>query len=127
MIRPYIKMKVRQKSLWRSKNVKLSGRTKKFANMRAAKEHKRLARLARDEPPPDLSHTYMPRTTPPLFVVSIRCRDGERVSLPIHETPHGLSVSATLAGRKVACVIANYRPEKFKSHRLPPAGSALFA
>jgi len=103
-------MKVRQKSHWRSANNK---RAKMFARMRAAKERKRLERAFRDEPAPDLSHVFTPPSPTPLFVVSIRCRDGERVSLLIHELPHGLSVSPTLAGRKVAAVLANYRPKEF--------------
>jgi hypothetical protein len=100
-------MGVRRKSLWRSANNK---RAKMFARKRAAKERKRLARVAREEPWPDVSHVARPASTPPLFIVTIRCRDGASCSMRIHETPHGLTISPTLAGRKVACVLANYRP-----------------
>lgn len=51
-----------------------------------------------------------PHRATPLFTVTIRCCDGQSASIQIHETPFGLSVSPTLAGRKVACVIQNYRP-----------------
>lgn len=100
-------MKVRRKSLWRSQNNK---HARKRANQRAAKERIRLERLARDEPMPDVSGTFVPKRLAPLFVVSIRCRDGERVTLPVHEIPGGLSVSPTAAGRKVAAVLKHYRP-----------------
>ena len=78
--------------------------------MRAAKERIRMDRADREEPMPDLSHVTMPRHAAPLFVVSIRCRDGQRVTLPISETPHGLSISATLAAQKVFHVLSKYRP-----------------
>lgn len=100
-------MKVRRKSLWRSRN----NRHAKFrANQRAAKECKRLARVAREEPMPATAHCVMPPRLGPLFVVTVRCRDGARVRLPIHELPNGLSISPTLAGRKIAAILANYRP-----------------
>ena len=81
--------------------------------MRAAKERKRMERALRDEPMPDCSHVIIPKAARPLFVVTIKCRDGEKVVLPIHKTSWGsLSISPTLAGKKVACVLANYRPAK---------------
>lgn len=86
-------------------------RAKKFANMRAAKERKRMERAARDEPMPDCSHVIIPKAAEPLFVVSVKCSDGEKVTLPIHATSCGrLSVSPTLAGRKIAAILTNYRP-----------------
>jgi hypothetical protein len=101
-------MQVRRKSLHRSLNNK---RAKKFANMRAAKERKRLERLASEDVVPDMSHVWTPKALLPLFTVTIRCRDGASASLRIHEGAWGgLSISPTLAGRKVACVLANYRP-----------------
>ena len=100
-------MKVRRKSLWRSTNAK---RAKKFSNMRAAKERKRLARLAAPAQMPDTSHTYLPPRIKPLFVITIRCRDGERVRLLVREGPHGLLPSATTVARKVAAVLTHYRP-----------------
>lgn len=114
-------MKVRRKSLHRSTNAK---RAKKFANMRAAKERKRLARLA--SPPPALcpmceAHGAGPcrdcdgdyaaiRAARPLFVITIRCRDGACERLKIYDGPFGIHPSATAASRKVAAVLANYRP-----------------
>lgn len=106
-------MKVMRKSLHRSANAK---RARKFANMRAAKERKRLARVAREEPLPDLSHCPpMPQGKPSGFRVSITCiDDGERVSFVAARGPFGLTVSPSLAGRKVAAVLANYTPVQFR-------------
>lgn len=82
-----------------------------FANMRAAKERKRLEQLAAEPAMPDRSHAWTPKALPPLFTVTIRCRDGASASIRIHDGVFGgLSISPTLAGRKVACVLANYRP-----------------
>lgn len=102
-------MKVRRKSLHRSANAK---RAKKMAAMRAAKERKRLVRLAAEPTLPDTAHTYRPPPLAPLFVVTIRCRDGERVQLRLFENLHGrgLTPSATLAARKIAAVLTHYRP-----------------
>lgn len=100
-------MKVRRKSLWRSQNAK---HARKFANMRAAKERLRLARLAAPVEMPDTSATYQPRRLKPLFVITIRCRDGERVRLLVREGPHGLLPSATTVARKVAALLTHYRP-----------------
>lgn len=102
-------MKVRRKSLHRSANAK---RAKKFAAMRAAKERKRLARVAAEPTMPHTAHTYQPKLPTPLFVVTIRCRDGERVQLRLFENLHGcgLTPSATLAARKIAAVLTHYRP-----------------
>lgn len=100
-------MKVRRKSLWRSQNTK---RARKFANMRAAKEHKRLARVAAEVIPLRAPACPRPPTPKPLFVITVRCRDGESVRLKIREGMHGLMPSASLAGRKIAAIVANYRP-----------------
>lgn len=70
-------MKVRRKSLWRSANSK---RAKFRANQRAAKERKRLERLAAEPVMPDMSHVWTPKALPPLFTVTIRCRDGATAS-----------------------------------------------
>ena len=61
---------------------------------------------------PDTAHTYRPPPLAPLFVVTIRCRDGERVQLRLFENLHGrgLTPSATLAARKIAAVLTHYRP-----------------
>lgn len=85
-------------------------RAKKFANMRAAKERKRLARLSAERTMPDMAHVYDPKPSAPLFVITIRCRDGARERLRIYERDGGLSISATMAGRKIAAAVAHYRP-----------------
>lgn len=51
-------MKVRRKSLWRKQNSK---RVRKFSNMRAAKERKRLARAFAEPVLPDASAVPLPR------------------------------------------------------------------
>ena len=105
-------MKVRRKSLWRSKNV--ARRFKQRAQMRAAKERKRLARVAREEPMPDTSHVCVHRGKPSGFRVVITCLDdGERVQFTAARSPWGaLLISPTLAGRKVAAVLQHYTPAK---------------
>jgi hypothetical protein len=102
-------MKVRRKSLHRSRNGKL---WKKRANQRAAKERKRLARAASPAPltvyPFTDTHSY-PKPTG--FRVIIECLDdGERVQFTTGRGPHGLTISPTLAGRRVACVLRHYLP-----------------
>ena len=104
-------MKVRRKSLWRSENVKR--RLRMRANQRAAKERIRLERLARDEPVPDTSHIIGHRIKPSGFRVTVECLDdGERVSFTSTRLPWGLSISPTLAGRKVTTVLKFYEPVK---------------
>jgi hypothetical protein len=100
-------MKVRRKSLWRSQT---NTSVRKFANMRAAKERKRLARLSAEVARPDLSHVPRPRRPIPLFVVTIRCRDGESVALRVHDFPERLLPSPTAVAKKVAAVLTHYRP-----------------
>lgn len=100
-------MKVRRKSLHRSTNAK---RAKKFANMRAAKECKRMARLTAPVEMPDTSRAYQPPRLKPLFVVTIRCCDGAFERVRIYDGLFGLSPSATAVAKKVAAVLANYRP-----------------
>lgn len=108
MNQPRPKPQVRRKSLHRRANVK---RALRFARMRAAKERIRLERLARDEPMPDTSHVVTPRIKPSGFRVTIQCLDdGERVSFTATRLPWGLSISPTLAGRKVATVLRHYLP-----------------
>ena len=102
-------MKVRRKSLWRSENIKRHLKTR--LNQRATKERKRLARVAREEPMPDTSHVVMSPRKPSGFRVTIECLDdGERVSFTASRPPWGLSISPTLAGRKVFTVLSHYTP-----------------
>lgn len=101
-------MKVRSKSLWRSKNV--AQRFRYRANQRAAKERKRIERAMREEPMPDMSHVAIHPHKPSGFRVTVECLDdGERVSFTASRLPWGLSVSPTLAGRKVAAVLQHYQ------------------
>lgn len=96
-----------RKSRWRSLNQK---RARKRANQRAAKERKRLATAAA-EPDYPVELQPAPRAKPSGFRVTITCLDdGESVSFTSANTPLGLSISPTLAGRKVAAVLANYLP-----------------
>lgn len=105
-------MKVRRKSLWRSQNVKLAIKRR---NQRAAKDRLRLARAQRGEKIPSASTAPQPGRLKPLFVVTIRCLDGESVRLKIYENPWGgLSPSATSASLKIAAILKNYRPHPFK-------------
>lgn len=114
-------MKVRRKSRWRSENI--ARHFRKRANQRAAKERKRLERAAREEVMPEMSHVVLPRLKPSGFRVTIECLDdGERASFTSTRLPWGLSVSPTLAGRKVATVLKEYQPApatKPKSHPTP--------
>ena len=100
-------MRVRRKSLWRSKNSK---NARKFANMRAAKERKRIEGLSAEPVMPDMAHVYWPKPTKPLFVVTVRCRDGEFVRIKIHDGLSALAPSPTEVLRRIGCVIKNYRP-----------------
>lgn len=105
---PYREMKVRRKSLWRSQNNKLAIKRR---NQRAAKERLRLARAAMPVAMPDTSHTPKVARLKPLFVVTVRCRDGESVKIKLYENPwDGLSPSATSAAQKVAMILKKYRP-----------------
>ena len=84
-----------------------------FANMRAAKERKRIERLTAEPIMPDTSHIVAPRIKPSGFRVTVECLDdGERVSFTASRLTWGLSVSPTLAGKKVSKVLSNYFPQK---------------
>ena len=120
-------MKVRRKSLHRSANAK---RAKKFAAMRAAKERLRQERATAPLMCPmckihgggpclqcDHLNRRRGKTTVdtvraarPLFVITIRCRDGAVERVRVHEGLHGLHPAATTVGRQIAAVLGNYRP-----------------
>lgn len=108
---PTSKTQVRRKSRHRSANSK---RAKKFRAMRAAKERKRIERAQRAEPMPDMSHVVIPARKLSGFRVTITCLDdGECVRFTAQRSPWGgFSISPTLAGRKVASVLANYKPNE---------------
>lgn len=101
-------MNVRRKSLHRSRNGKL---WKKRANQRAAKERKRVERAMMEPVLPDTSHVPIPKFKPSGFRITIECLDdGEKASFITARGPHGLLISATDCGRRVASVISNYTP-----------------
>jgi hypothetical protein len=105
---PHTEKQVRRKSHWRSKNC---GRAARFAKMRAAKERKRMERVYHEEVMPDVRK--MPYSRPrPLFVVTIKCRDGETARCDVFDGPFGVTPSASIVARKIACIIRNYRPIK---------------
>lgn len=92
----------------RSANLK---RAKHRANQRAAKERKRMERAMREEPNTCPQGIAMPRLKPSGFRVTVECLDdGARVSFTASRLPWGLSVSPTLAGKRVATVLKEYIP-----------------
>ena len=103
-------MTIRRNSRWRSEN--LRRHVRKRANQREAKERRRVARLTAELIMPDTSHVRCPRARASGFRIQITCLDdGERVSFTATRTPwDDLSVSPTLAGRKVATVLREYQP-----------------
>jgi len=94
---------------------RLRKRAEKFARMRAAKETKRVAGLTAEPVMPDFSHCTVPIGKPSGFRVTIECLDdGERSSFTSFRSPWGdqeLSISPTLAGKKVAQVLTHYVPQ----------------
>ena len=108
-------MKVRRKSIHRKRN-----------NQRAAKTKMRLERVAHATLPEytdtmivnaaKFSKREMLATRRSGFRVIIICHDdGQRVQFDAMNTPYGLTISPTLAGRKVATVLANYKPLNTKN------------
>lgn len=71
-----------------------------------------MERAARDAIMPVFAAQQSPRhhAPAPLFTITVRCRDGERVAFSTTEAVHGLTVSPTKCGAKIAAIIANYRP-----------------
>lgn len=60
---------------------------------------------------PGTSHVVLPRAKPSGFRVVITCLDdGERVQFTAFRTPWGLSISPTLAAKKVFVVLSEYTP-----------------
>lgn len=103
-------MNVRRKSIHRKRN-----------NQRAAKARKRLDRVAHISSPEytdavnvnaaKFSGREILATKRSGFRVIVICHDdGERVQFDAMNVPYGLTISPTLAGRKVAMVLANYKP-----------------
>ncbi len=90
----------------------------KRANQRAAKERHRIARAAFAASPEYAEqliagNTPLPKRKPSGFRVTIECLDdGERVQFTTAHGPHGLTVSPTLAGKKVSAILSFYKPEK---------------
>lgn len=106
---------VRRKSLHRRKNC---AHAKHRANQRAAKERIRLDRAARDyDHAPEIAEAVRcaasVSTKALRFRVTVEClSDGAKASFTTAEGPHGLTISPTLAGRRVAAVLMHYRPAK---------------
>ncbi len=101
-------MEVRRKSIHRKRN-----------NQRAAKERHRIARAtfaASPEYAEQLTsgnQSALPKRKPSGFRVTIECfDDGERVQFTSFHGPHGLTVSPTLAGKKVSAILSFYKPAK---------------
>lgn len=88
-------------------------RARMFANMRAAKDRKRIERLSSYPEIPDMSHVEIPRPAASGFRITVECLDdGERASFTAVRLPWGLAISPTAAGRKVARVLKEYLPGK---------------
>ena len=70
-----------------------------------------MERALREEPMPDLSCcAAFSAPKPSGFLVTIKCLDdGQRVQFIAARGLFGLTVSPTLAGRKVSTVLANYK------------------
>ena len=98
------KQTLRRKSLHRRNN-------QKRAAQRAAKERKRLERLCAPVVVPDVPKCALPAGKPSGFRIVVTCLDdGARVSFTALRGPHGLTVSPSLAGRKVSTVLKEYLP-----------------
>ena len=108
---------LRRKSKWRSKNQR---RARSAASIAWAEETRRLARQAKalaadaallgEAAEPNVRPGKAPKGLL-RFRVTIEClTDGERVQFTTAEGPHGLTISPSLAGRKVAAVLKHYRP-----------------
>lgn len=69
-----------------------------------------MARFCADPTLPDRAHVDHLKPSGPLFVITIRCRDGSVERVPVHEGPHGLLPAPTKVGRQIAAVLTHYRP-----------------
>jgi hypothetical protein len=97
-----------RKSTWRSLNQK---RAKKRANQRAAKERKRLTTVIANPDYSTINTIKTSRAKPTGFRILITCLDdNESVSFTTSRTPLGLSISPTLAAKKIAMILSNYVP-----------------
>jgi len=75
-----------RKSRWRSKNQR-SAQLRRLAQMRAAKERKRMERATAEPELPDASHIYVPRVKPR---IEVRVRIDDRwFSVSAHDAPWG--------------------------------------
>jgi hypothetical protein len=107
---------LRRKSKWRSKNQRkrLSPASRAWGAQtrliaRAENAARAEARLAAELSEPAAVSTVSKK--PLRFRVTVEClTDGERVQFTAAEGPHGLLVSPTLAGQKVAAILRHYRP-----------------
>ena len=92
-----------------------AGYNRRRAKDRAADAARRRERAAQREA--EYVDAFMPGKAPNLgrkrhgFRVTVECLDdGARVSLLTLRTPFGLTIPPTLVGKKVACVLREYKP-----------------
>lgn len=79
---------------------------KRLAQMRAAKERKRMERATRGEVMPDVSGCFVPTGARSGFVVSVRrLADGKRTSFRIFEGLWGLDPSITSSAKRLASIL----------------------
>lgn len=88
---------------WRAANRELD--RKRRLEKQAAKQ----AVFVENYTVPKLSTPRKPRAD---FRIRIYLPDGSSTGFSISRGPFGLTVSPTLAGKKVACVLANFSPKK---------------
>lgn len=110
-----MKTQLRRKSLHRRKNQR---RALSAASLAWGNETRRLNRISKGEQAQRDLETEA--AEPPIqptgkrslrFRITVQClNDGERVQFTTAEGPHGLTISPTLAGRKVAAILQHYRP-----------------
>lgn len=90
---------------------------RKRAKQRAAKARYRIARASADRSA-EIEEAKLVRPDKRsagllAFRVTVEClTDGEKASFTTTDTPHGLTVSPTLCGKRVSTLIQHYRPVK---------------
>jgi hypothetical protein len=73
------------------------------SKIRAWLHHKQMAALI-----PENKNICTPRVKAE-WIIRLEHSSGARSSFRIYRTPFGISISPTMAGRKVACVIKNFK------------------
>lgn len=93
---------------------------RKRSKQRKAKERIRLARATEDRSQQESLEIEQARRVKPRrhssilsFRVTVEClTDGEKASFVTADTPHGLTISPTLCGKRVSHLIQHYQPVK---------------